>query len=727
MKQRMNHFVRPHPQALCRRAFTLIELLIVIGLTAVLFALLLYPLVSAIRYTKQAQIVTAAQDAVRITREMLTRELGSAMFVFDGTSHPFLVPGSTPPQPGDDRYTNFLDLQIQNSAGNAVVGHAYSAKLDFVLPRTNVGVTDPTTGEQITYRPAANGSAIVSNPAYVFPLASGTTMIRYWIGLRDPSQPYTNIYEDYNRSAASNTYILYRAQFQPYVKNGTGNLTINTDLFAARSTVDANGNKVTVPDMDDPDFFRYVNLNGATDVNWLDDTHASYPTQTNPATVTTATADGMADQHNYRVEKWMQIAKPVIPGQNLDLILLPHNADNTLAYDTGTAGTPCSASGCPGVAHSGLAHDPVAGGYYPIINTSVTFRPATVSGDAVPGTTSDYGAQGLPTVAGESGYIYVPTVYTATSRSWALPFHVSLYPGNYGGSQEYYATQVSSLTDTADPQPLYTAGDLLEYSYAGSTDTTGTLVYNVTKGYPIVANGAGGYKLGGTDFVPFSVNPDTGTLNFASPSFPAGPTGLNRNQNNWNYAYDATADTDTTGGVDPSGLIDLTKPGQAANPPPLTNALLPVASAPNVRNAHLVPGGIRVTGPDTTPGPNQYLIVPYTEVSTSQATIPGENQYIVDYSKNTIQISPDMAAHLNTSGQQIGVVYNYQSNMTLTDPTKGFDAVTNPYLPMQVKLDYQTRDLIDVSIGVRLYDISTYRAQVIPSETKIKIGNSNPD
>ena len=55
------------------RAFTLIEILIVVALTAVLFALLLVPLVSALRYTQQAQIVTAAQDAARITKERITR------------------------------------------------------------------------------------------------------------------------------------------------------------------------------------------------------------------------------------------------------------------------------------------------------------------------------------------------------------------------------------------------------------------------------------------------------------------------------------------------------------------------------------------------------------------------------------------------------------------------------------------------------------------------------
>ena len=306
MKQRMNHFVRPASRTPGRRAFTLIELLIVIGLTGVLFALLLYPLVSAIRYTKQAQIVTAAQDAVRITREMLTRELGSAIFVFDGTSHPFLVPGTTQPKPGDDRYTNFLDLQIQDSAGNPVIGHAYRRQTRLLsLPRTNQGTEDPTTHEQITYRPTENGSAIVSNPSYVFPLASGTTVIRYWIGLRDPSQPYNNTFEDKTRSGSSNTYILYRAQFplsskldpvtNKPIPNADGT-TINEDLFVPKH--DASGNIVNQPELDDPDFFRYVS---ATDVNWLTDGHTNYPAQTNPASM--PASDGTPAQHNIPASK----------------------------------------------------------------------------------------------------------------------------------------------------------------------------------------------------------------------------------------------------------------------------------------------------------------------------------------------------------------------------------------------------------------------------------------
>ena len=95
-----------------------------IALSAVLFALLLVPLVNGIKYARQAQSLTAAQDAARITRERIERELGSAVYVFDNTSHPFqLAAGNPPPKyaAGDDKFTNFLDLEVPLSPDTAGV------------------------------------------------------------------------------------------------------------------------------------------------------------------------------------------------------------------------------------------------------------------------------------------------------------------------------------------------------------------------------------------------------------------------------------------------------------------------------------------------------------------------------------------------------------------------------------------------------------------------------
>ena len=90
-----------------RRAFTLIELLVVIGITVILFSLLLRPLVESLRLTQSAQVQAAAQDAGRITLERLTRELGSAVFVYDNASHAFVstnVAGTPPTGAQTDRF-----------------------------------------------------------------------------------------------------------------------------------------------------------------------------------------------------------------------------------------------------------------------------------------------------------------------------------------------------------------------------------------------------------------------------------------------------------------------------------------------------------------------------------------------------------------------------------------------------------------------------------------------
>ena len=105
-----------------------------------------------------------------------------------------------------------------------------------------------------------------------------------------------------------------------------------------------------------PTFFGVVTDN---DINWLDKNHGTYG------------ATGQTVAHNTRVQQWFQIAKPVISSPNTDLILLPHNRDNSVAYGTVTD--------FPTLAASGEVQDSVTGTLSPVVNTSVNFKFASVS------------------------------------------------------------------------------------------------------------------------------------------------------------------------------------------------------------------------------------------------------------------------------------------------------------------------------------------------------------
>ena len=59
------------------------------------------------------------------------------------------------------------------------------------------------------------------------------------------------------------------------------------------------------------------------------------------------------------------------------------------------------------------------------------------------------------------------------------------------------------------------------------------------------------------------------------------------------------------------------------------------------------------------------------------------------------------------------------------DTTYPAISTTDPAYPMLVKVDYQTRDLVDINIGVRIYDNSQGHSLIIPVSNRVQIGNSN--
>ena len=293
------------------------------------------------------------------------------------------------------------------------------------------------------------------------------------------------------------------------------------------------------------------------------------------------------------------------------------------------------------------------------------------------------------------------------------------------------ATTAAVLPTAGNSAPSINPGDIIEYL----NDSNGRQpVYNVTQGFPFTLAGGtytSGSRVGqAAQFVPMTINPDTGTITFSAPSLPNGPS--DRFNRKWTYVpvADPTDPSHFIADLTLPGYTDLTLTNTNMNPSPLTNATkidnTTTTTLTGDANAHPVPGSVRVYGPDTTQGPGSGALIPYTEVNSAVGNSAlgtiGEDQYAVDYAHNTLELQAGAIG-------PIQVIYDYQANMTLTNPAptpvQPLDLPTNTYLPMQVKVDYQTRDLIDVSIGVRIYDVTNNRAQVIPSETKVKIGNSN--
>ena len=66
-----------------RYAFTLIELITVMAITAILMTIITIPMIETFKATRTAQAYSDAQDKARLLTERLSREIGEAAAVRD--------------------------------------------------------------------------------------------------------------------------------------------------------------------------------------------------------------------------------------------------------------------------------------------------------------------------------------------------------------------------------------------------------------------------------------------------------------------------------------------------------------------------------------------------------------------------------------------------------------------------------------------------------------------
>ncbi len=189
--------------------FTLVELLVVIAITSVLVTLLMAPLQRSMEYTQRAQVAVAAQDASRTVLEQVTREVQEAIFVYDNSQTKLRIP-------------------VRDQNGNSVYFDIPYARLDLVPPRVLMHCNNPShppetprdyspydvNGYRLAWRacPVDGSQDVEARP--VSPVEADSMIVRYFIGLRDPSQPYSNSNENILALGGEpdNTFVLYRAE-----------------------------------------------------------------------------------------------------------------------------------------------------------------------------------------------------------------------------------------------------------------------------------------------------------------------------------------------------------------------------------------------------------------------------------------------------------------------------------------------------------------------------------
>ena len=269
-----------------RKAFTLVEILVVLAITAILITLIGIPLVQALNLTRASQSFAEAQDISREVTSRLNRELSTAAAVLDNSMPEAAIEIEVPMRGGGEGYVRL-----------------HNAKIDFVPPAQG----DPTNPNFNPGRGKVDPTLTTSIGQVILPIAPGLRITRYWIGLRHPIVNgeegfYVNAWMPNMPGADSgenNLVTLYRAEVEPWIYNSQqGRYVPNTDFFP----VDVAGRPV----LNDPGFFGY---------------HPSQPYDN-------------INNHRQRLGNWIRVARPVVQDERTDLVAAEvDEATNAIIYD----------------------------------------------------------------------------------------------------------------------------------------------------------------------------------------------------------------------------------------------------------------------------------------------------------------------------------------------------------------------------------------------------------
>ena len=643
-----------------RYAFTLIELITVMAITAILMTIITVPMVETFRATRVAQAYSDAQDKARILTERLSKEIGESVAVRDveGIGGRVSIVCPIPTLGVDDTGAN-----VTTPGGFVKIGMNYT-KLDLVLPQKvgQIGpggaYIDPSTGKEDPTLHSAKGQVQL-------PLAPGTTIKRYWIGLHNPFANYNNPYDGFLMAKAGgrdNLFVLYSAEVQPVkmveVPPASGNFIpqVNTDFFDV--VLDGTNRN---PIYDDPDFFLATGAAAGAPVN--------------------------NDAKAVRITNWMRVAKVETEVSRYDLVQPQFDKAKHLARMTFTAGV-----------------------WSPRVTPLVLFRPSHVEGDGADAQVAAAlgneveGSDRIGSEIFQSQFVMMSNLQIRTyGLNWQStdPYQIARRdPSDF--NIFFVQPGVTGIPDT-------NAGSGTElFDISSYEDAFRKRGYDATKRYPFsvgldAANVASGWLSSANpvfraSFMPFSVNTNTGKI---IASFNIGEVGnfsLNPNSganlfsnldlNPLNYPQIPAQSTTTSGWTNTDkGFTPSYDPSIITPPPPARPYLPGVFSdapywdttfnrfninrvfnkvwmdAQNGQNgipaqygetggahrfidlrtipqgdgtasplsqfgrARIVPGSEEIFGPDQSPGSNFAYEVRYHRVNRE----PGPNEYRINY------------------------------------------------------------------------------------------------
>ncbi len=572
-----------------RKAFTLIEMLVVIAITAIILTLIAVPLVQGFRLTRAAQSFAEAQAMGKQVIDRISRELGTAAAVLDNSttasSVEIRVPLVIAKNPADDA----LDTIIGGAEPpTPQYGSVYIlfGKIDIVLASKG----DPGNPIYNPYRNMIDPTLVNRSPIgqVRLPVAPGNTIVRYWVGLRNAEDAAGNAAHYVNpwypvltggTRGSENLFVLRRAEVQPYIYNqNTNRWEPNTTFFA----VDAN-NQIII---NDPGFAV------------LD-----------PTTV----IDNLA-AHQARARAWQAASTVVVQDLRTDMIApVVDEQQNETVYDFFTV-------------IGGIRH------YVPRIRPLVRFQPIRVTNE--PAGANELVRVGVEAVDPQTRS--APDAYETQMIAWTTDTLVRYYDQDPRNNPPHYVGRWRQ----PNGGPI-TENYLKEIAYVQPNDNErlgGTPYFRMSDYMDAAKSGPvliGSYVTAGAAprLVLFTMDERRGRV---IPSFPVRnalgyipltPTSTaNNNFLGWFNSPSANQQTRLLA----RRFVDLrtfAAGGNAFNP--LTSPALGF----NNPFGKIVPGSEIVYGPDQRPGPNFGEPIRYTRVTASQR--PGLNQYKINYTDIT--------------------------------------------------------------------------------------------